>query len=265
MTSVRGGETRAYYDGQLVGTWAQAGWGTPGVTLYLGGRNFRDNNLLTDGILDNLRLYNRALDPSEFHTCGEPSPQPEMDVQGNTISIADGDDTPSVSDDTDFGSTRVTTGTVDRTFAIHNTGTAALNLTGDPKVAVGGANAGDFTVTAQPTSPVASGGGTKTFTVRFDPSAAGIRTATISIANDDANENPYTYTVQGTGTLKGDVSGDGVVNVLDLRLVLQAALHLITLTPEQQPQADVDDDGDVDMVDVTILGEYLIGLRSTLP
>jgi hypothetical protein len=101
--------------------------------------------------------------------------------------------------------------------------------------------------------------------VRFDPSAAGVRTATISIVNDDADENPYNFTVQGPGTVEGDGTGDGVVNVIDLRLVLQAALHLITLTPEQQLRADVDEDGDVDMVDVTILGEYLIGFRSTLP
>jgi hypothetical protein len=91
--------------------------------------------------------------------------------------------------------------------------------------------------------------------------------ATISIANDDADENPYDFAIQGTGTIStaGDIDGSGVVDVLDLRLVLQAALDLITLTPDQQAQADVDGDGDVDMIDVTILGEYLIGLRSTLP
>jgi hypothetical protein len=192
---------------------------------------------------------------------------PEMDVQGEGVSVLDGDSTPSAEDDTDFGSVDITAGTVDHTFTIRNTGTAGLNLTGSPRVVVGGTDASDFSVTLEPTSPVASGGGTTTFTVRFDPSTAGVRMATISIANDDADENPYDFAIQGTGTIStaGDIDGSGVVDVLDLRLVLQAALDLITLTPDQQAQADVDGDGDVDMIDVTILGEYLIGLRSTLP
>ena len=64
---------------------------------------------------------------------------------------------------------------------------------------VTGTNAADFSVTVQPTSPVSSGGGTTTFSVRFDPSATGVRTATISIANNDSDEDPYNFNVQGTG------------------------------------------------------------------
>ena len=40
---------------------------------------------------------------------------------------------------------------------------------------------------------------TTTFTVHFDPSATGLRSATISIDNDDADENPYDFAIQGTG------------------------------------------------------------------
>ena len=54
-------------------------------------------------------------------------------------------------------------------------------------------------MTAGPTTPVASGGGTTTFTVTFDPSATGVRTATVSIANDDADEDPYDFAIVGTG------------------------------------------------------------------
>ena len=46
---------------------------------------------------------------------------------------------------------------------------------------------------------VAAGGGTSTFTVEFDPSGVGLRTATITIANDDPSENPYNFDIQGTG------------------------------------------------------------------
>ncbi len=126
------------------------------------------------------------------------STAPEMDVQGNSTSIADGDATPSASDWTDFGSVDYASGTISRTFTILNTGTANLNLTGTPLVSIGGTNAGDFSVTATPSTPVAASSST-TFTVQFDPSAVGTRTATISIANDDANENPYDFAIQGTG------------------------------------------------------------------
>ncbi len=128
-----------------------------------------------------------------------PSTAPEINVKGNSTTIASGDTTPSTTDDTDFGSTAVNGGTVMKTFTIENTGTADLTLTGTPKVSLSGTNAADFSVTTQPTSPVTASGST-TFVVTFDPSAPGLRTATVSIANDDADENPYTFAIQGTGT-----------------------------------------------------------------
>jgi CSLREA domain-containing protein len=147
---------------------------------------------------------------------------PEIDVKGNGNSIADGDSTPSATDDTDFGNASGGGNTVSHTFTVANTGTAALSLTGDTdKVVIGGANASDFTVTAQPSSPVASGGGTTTFTVKFTPGGTGPRTATVSIADDDCDENPYDFAIQGTGVnpdytvttgasiVVTDVSGNG--------------------------------------------------------
>jgi PKD repeat protein len=136
---------------------------------------------------------------------------PEMDVSGNGVSIADGDDSPSTADDTDFGSLLVASGSNANTFTITNSGTAALNLTNNPRVTIGGTHASDFTLTTDANTPVASGGGTTTFTITFDPSAPGLRTATVSIANDDADENPYNFSIQGTGTApEMDVSGNGV-------------------------------------------------------
>ncbi len=126
---------------------------------------------------------------------------PEINIQGNSTTIADGDATPSTTDHTDFGSADVSSGTVVRTFTIQNTGSAALNLTGSsPYVVIGGAHAADFSVTSIPTTPIAAGGST-TFQVTFDPSATGTRSATLSIANDDSDENPYNFSIQGTGTV----------------------------------------------------------------
>lgn len=122
----------------------------------------------------------------------------EMQVKGNSVVITDGDATPSASDSTDFGSVATTGATLKITYKIKNTGGTSLALSGTPKVAVGGTNAADFTVTTQPSSPVAAGDST-TFVVEFDPSAIGTRTATLSIANDDTDENPYNWSIQGTG------------------------------------------------------------------
>lgn len=110
-----------------------------------------------------------------------PSSSPEI----NVIGVADG------STDTSFGSTLVTSGTIDRTYTIQNTGTANLTL---GTVSAGG----DFTVTLQPTSTVTAGSST-IFTVRFDPSAVGTRVATISFSNNDLDENPYNFSISGIG------------------------------------------------------------------
>ncbi|WP_340239952.1 choice-of-anchor D domain-containing protein, partial [Emticicia soli] len=125
---------------------------------------------------------------------------PEINLQGNSTDIVNGDTTPSITDHTDFGTQNVASGTMQRTFTIQNTGSLALELSGTPKVVIGGTHAADFTVTTQPTSPIASINGSTTFTITFNPSASGLRSATVSIANNDTDENPYTFAIQGTGT-----------------------------------------------------------------
>jgi len=137
---------------------------------------------------------------------------PEIDVQGNSVSIADGDNTPSLTDQTDFGSALVTGGTVVQSYTIRNTGTAGLNLTGSPRVVVGGTHAVDFTVSTQPAASVAAGG-TTTFQMTFTPSSAGLRSATLSIANNDSDENPYNFSIQGTGTAAALVVNPSSTNV----------------------------------------------------
>jgi VCBS repeat-containing protein len=150
-------------------------------------------------------------------------------ITGNSVSIPDGDSTPSATDHTDFGSAQVTGGTVVRTFTIANNGTGSLTLSGTPKVAVSGTHAADFTVTALPTSPVTASGST-TFQVTFDPSASGTRTATLTIANDDSGVGIYDFAIQGTGvslfatwqtlngatgTIADDHDNDGVPNGIE--------------------------------------------------
>ena len=123
---------------------------------------------------------------------------PEINVLGNGTTIIDGDTTPSGSDHTDFGSTDVPNGTVTRTFTIQNLGTESLTVN---PVTLSGANAADFSVIVQPASAVAAGGNTS-FQVRFNPSAVGTRNATLSVGNNDANENPYDFALLGTGVTR---------------------------------------------------------------
>jgi hypothetical protein len=131
---------------------------------------------------------------------GTAAAAPEMSVEGNGNEIADGDITPSLDDYTDFGEADTAIGSVVRTFTIINSGSATLNLTGSsPFVAISGEHASDFSVTSIPSSSIAAGGGTTTFQITFDPSATGIRNAEISIDNDDSDENPYNFSIMGTG------------------------------------------------------------------
>ncbi len=84
----------------------------------------------------------------------------------------------------------------DAAFTIKNIGTVQLDLTGTPKVSISGAGGANFTVTVQPSSPILPNGIT-TFTIRFLPTAPGTMNATISIANSDVANNPFTFSLIG--------------------------------------------------------------------
>jgi hypothetical protein len=94
-----------------------------------------------------------------------------------------------------FG-TIVTGFSADLVFTIRNTGTA--NLTG-LGITIDGFDATQFTVVATAASPVSGPLGSTTFTIRFTPASAGLKTAALHIANNDANENPFDITISGTG------------------------------------------------------------------
>lgn len=121
---------------------------------------------------------------------------PEINVQGNSVSIVDGDTTPSTADHTDFGSVTTSSGSVVRTFTIQNTGTGTLTLDATPVVLLNGTH---FTVTAQPSSTTVAPAGSVTFQVTFDPSANGALNDTVLIGSNDADEGVYTFDITGFG------------------------------------------------------------------
>lgn len=127
--------------------------------------------------------------------------QPEIDVQGNGLSIVNGDVTPDVADDTDFGSVAVGS-TVEHVFLILNQGTKDLTISG-----ANVSNGAAFSITQSPDSPVLPKQNT-TMRIACSPTTAGTFNATVTIANDDANENPYTFVIQGQGRAGGGEEGN---------------------------------------------------------
>ena len=137
--------------------------------------------------------------------------EPEIDILGNNTSIVDGDTTPSTSDWTNFGLMETSAGIITKKYTIKNTGSADLFI---GSITISGSS--DFTVTTNPSTPIAPGG-SFTLSISFDPGSVGLKTAAISIINDDNNENPFNFSIQGTGIQTFfDSDGDGVYDNFDI-------------------------------------------------
>ncbi|AXT19725.1 choice-of-anchor D domain-containing protein [Flavobacteriaceae bacterium AU392] len=127
------------------------------------------------------------------------SPPQEINITGLGNNILNGDVTPDFTDDTDYGNVDTAVGSVLHTFTIQNLGSVNdLNLTSSPRVIISGTHAADFTLTTDASTPVTALSNT-TFGITFNPSADGLRTATVTIANNDTDEGSYTFSIQGTG------------------------------------------------------------------
>lgn len=129
---------------------------------------------------------------------------PEMDIEGNDQIISNGDDTPTTVDGTDFGTSSLDGGMVDRTFVVVNAGSAPLLLDGNPIVDISGAGSDSFTVQQQPLGQIEAGEESE-FVIRFEPCAAGNQSALVTIANNDDDESPYTFTILGEGEVNPDL------------------------------------------------------------
>ena len=116
-----------------------------------------------------------------------------MCIRDSSVDIVNGDATPSATDHTDFGSTTQGGGTVSRTFRVYNNGGSDLTIT-DLLVPLG------FTVTDGLPLSILPGGEYDEFTVRLDDSVVGVKSGNISIANDDSDENPFTFAITGEVT-----------------------------------------------------------------
>ena len=88
------------------------------------------------------------------------------------------------------------------TFIIKNKGN--VNLT-SLVTTVDGAASADYAVTTPLSTTLASNTGT-TFTVKFSPTADGVRSATLHIASNDLDENPFDIGLTGIGFVKPSIT-----------------------------------------------------------
>lgn len=126
---------------------------------------------------------------------------PEIEISGNGSTIIDGSTTSSSTNHTYFGTADVNTGLISRTFTIQNGETGVDLILGTPSLS--GIHASEFSITSFPASTVSTGGVT-TFTVTFNPNSFGTKTAYITITNNDSDENPYSFCIEGNGIVDND-------------------------------------------------------------
>lgn len=149
-----------------------------------------------------LSILNNDTDEGNFQLSlvgvSTPKPIPEITITQNGNPIISGSTY-------DFGSIQEFTTGSNITFTIHNEGQANLILSGGPNFLFkSGTNGADFTIT-QPNLPsgILAPNATTTFTISYTPSSVASGTnkvGSITISNNDLDENNYVINLQGTST-----------------------------------------------------------------
>jgi len=151
----------------------------------------------------NVQVKGGQLKTLAFSYAPLPVPASAITLRGYERSIGNGDTSPSALDGSDFGLAAVDGGTATRSFTISNPGTAELSL---GSIALGGSHPDDFSLSIPPGDSIPPGGST-TFTILFDPSAPGTRSATVSFATNVTGSNPFSFAIQGNDTTDSDSDG----------------------------------------------------------
>lgn len=186
-----------------------------------GGANFLTNNEEASGIFDAQEILGPGwfllVDQAHYGISGQAveggqilamynpttaNANPEISLEGNSTDIPNGSNAPVAANNTDFGN--AVTGTdVTKTFTIKNAGPAALVI---DSIKMTGANAAEFTLVGAPTLPLnIAANASQTLTVKFAPTAVGLRKANIEVKSNDFDENHFKIAVQGVGLNPTDV------------------------------------------------------------
>jgi hypothetical protein len=175
----------------------------------------------------------------------------EINIQESATNVLDGTTY-------DFGDVENGSSSSVITFTIQNTGTLDLTLSGTPKIVKSGTNPGDYTIVETSTTSPVTGGGTTTFTIQFTPAALGARTAAISIANNDTDENPYIINLTGNCTAPDVTAPTATLSPVDNAITVDNTTNLV-LTFDENIDAGTgniviyrtSDDGLVESFDIT--------------
>jgi FKBP-type peptidyl-prolyl cis-trans isomerase FkpA len=125
--------------------------------------------------------------------------KPTLVVSGNGNAIKSGDNSPSTTDGTDFGTLPAkTVSSSAHTFVVTSQTGAFVSGT---TISVTGADPNDFIINSTPTKS----DGTKTFTVTFKPMRPGVRTAVIHVNTGIATNSDYSFTVKGNSSAYTDI------------------------------------------------------------
>ncbi|MCX6837318.1 MAG: SUMF1/EgtB/PvdO family nonheme iron enzyme, partial [Verrucomicrobia bacterium] len=198
-------QSKIFIDGVLYqtinGTASNSGYklnSNIGYSAYGGGQQFLSGGLTA------FRIYGRALTESEaVQLYQSDAPMPEIELEQPTgTALVDGSATSTWQ--------ALPTGGVASpvTYVIRNVGEANLLNLGLTK---SGTHAADFSISSLASTTLSSGQ-SSSFTVTFAPGAgaSGTRTATLQVASNDADENPFDIALSSTAystTLDADSDG----------------------------------------------------------
>ncbi len=132
---------------------------------------------------------------------------PTLEVhQGTATGPTINHNDPAATTPRDFGNQVVTAGpTAAITITIVNGGTQTLTLSTPTK---GGTQAGEFVLTTTGFSTSLAGAASTSFTVAFDPTSTGAKTATINFThNDTTKTSPFIINVMGNGVTSAPIIG----------------------------------------------------------
>ncbi len=141
------------------------------------------------------------------------APAAEINVSGSGNAINSGDDMPSTFDGTDFGFTTLAS-PVSNDFIIINSGLIPLDLTDiSPYINITGTGAAQFSVSVIPLNEIPQNGGSTQFQITYNPLLIGTHEATVTIANNDIDENPFVFDIVGNAVValvpEIEISGNG--------------------------------------------------------